>query len=101
MDVQAGWHNSTVHAQGFSHLKGEADDCDIIWWCHCHDAYVQGWGLYKESTHEPWGSHLGFWLPYIQLHFVRSHRLSLVATLVPLKEWDYKFTVKCSVFIQV
>ena len=30
MDVQAGWHDSTAHAQGFSHLKREADDCDII-----------------------------------------------------------------------
>ena len=29
-DVQAGQHDSTVHAQGFSHLKREADDCDII-----------------------------------------------------------------------
>ena len=30
VDVQAGWHDSTEHAQGFSHLKREVDDCDII-----------------------------------------------------------------------
>ena len=29
-DVQAGQHYSTVHAQGFSCLKREADDHDII-----------------------------------------------------------------------
>ena len=30
MDAQGCWHDSTVHAQSFSHLKGRADDCDII-----------------------------------------------------------------------
>ena len=30
MDVQAGWLNPTAHVQGFSHLKGEADNHDII-----------------------------------------------------------------------
>ena len=29
-DVQVGQHNSTVHVQGFSHLKREADDHDGI-----------------------------------------------------------------------
>ena len=29
-DAQVGQHDSTAHAQGFSHLKREADDCDII-----------------------------------------------------------------------
>ena len=40
MDVQAGWHDYTVHVQGFSCLKKEADDCDIIRWCHYYGAYV-------------------------------------------------------------
>ena len=44
-DVLVGLHNPTAHAQGFSHLKREADDCDIITWCHCHSTYVEGWGL--------------------------------------------------------
>ena len=86
MDVQVGQHDSTAHAQGFSLWKGEADDCDVIRWCYCHYTYVKGGGLSKESVHEPWGSCLGFWLQYIQLHFVRSHRPSLAATLVPLEE---------------
>ena len=30
MDVQACHHDSTVHAQKFSHLKGRADNHDII-----------------------------------------------------------------------
>ena len=30
MDMQVGWHDSTVHAQGFSHWKGEVDDHDVI-----------------------------------------------------------------------
>ena len=30
MDAQACWQDSTVHVQRFSHLKGRADDCDII-----------------------------------------------------------------------
>ena len=29
-DVQACWHDSTVHVQSFSCPKGEADDHDII-----------------------------------------------------------------------
>ena len=96
-DVQVGWCDSTAHAQGLSHLKREADDPDIIRWCHCHYTYVEGWELYKESVHEPWGSCLGFWLHYIQLHFMRSHGSSLVATSVPLEEWDYNLKGKCPV----
>ena len=66
---------------------------------HCHYAYVKGWGLYKGSVHEPQGYHLGFWLLYIQFYLVRSHHPSVVATSVPLKEWDYNFTGKCSLFV--
>ena len=29
-DAQVGQHNSTAHAQGFSHQKRETDDHDII-----------------------------------------------------------------------
>ena len=29
-DAQAGWHDSTAHVLGFSHLEREADNCDII-----------------------------------------------------------------------
>ena len=75
-DAQVGQHDSTVHSQGFSCLKREADSHDVIRWCHCHFAYKEGWGLYKESIHKPQGSHLSFWLQYIQLHFMRSHRPS-------------------------
>ena len=85
-DVQVGWHDSTVHVQGFSCLQREADSHDIIRRYHYCFTYVVGWGLYKESMHEPQCSHLGIWLQYIQLHFMRSHRPSLAATLVPLKE---------------
>ena len=30
MDAQVCWCNSTVHVQGFSHWKREADDHDVI-----------------------------------------------------------------------
>ena len=100
-DAQAGQHDSTAHAQGFSHLRREADNCDIIRWCHWCLTYVEGWELCKESTHKPLGSCLGFWLHYIHLHFMRSHRPSPVATSVPLKEWDYNLIGKCSLFVQL
>ena len=29
-DAQVSLHDSTAHAQRFSHPSGEADDCDII-----------------------------------------------------------------------
>ena len=101
MDAQVGQHDSTPHAQGFSYLKSEADYHDIIRWCHCCCTYVKGWGLYKESMHEPSGSHLGFWLQYIRLHLIRSHRPSLVATSVPLEEWNYNQKGKCSLFVKL
>ena len=53
-DVQVCQHDSTAYAQGFCHLKREADDHDIIRWHHCCYAYIEGWELYKESMHEPW-----------------------------------------------
>ena len=98
MDAQVGQHDSTVNVQGLSHWKRETDDHDIIRWCHCD---VKGWELYKECVHNPQGSHLGFWLQYIQLHLVRSHRPSLAATSIPRKDWDYNFTEKCSLFVQL
>ena len=63
-DVQAGQHGYCTCAR-FSHLKREADDHDIIRWCHCHCNNLKGWGLYKGSMHEPQGCHLGFWLQCI------------------------------------
>ena len=47
-DAQVVQHDSTGHVQGFSHLKEETDDCDVIRSCHCHYAYVKDKGLYKE-----------------------------------------------------
>ena len=49
-DAQAGWHDSTVHAQGFSHWKRGADNHDIIRWHHCHYAYVKGWSIKGECA---------------------------------------------------
>ena len=86
MDVQAGWHDSTACiCKVFPHLKREVDNRDISRWYHCHCTYVKGWELYKESAHEPQGSGLGFWLQYIWLHLIRSHRPSILATSVPLR----------------
>ena len=60
MDAQACQHDPTVHVQRFSHLKGRADDHDIIRWCHCLYAYVEVGGYIRECT---WALGLlsGFW----------------------------------------
>ena len=41
-----------------------------------------------------------FWL-IPQLVFLGSHRTSNSATLVPLEEWNYNQTGKCSLFVQL
>ena len=44
--------------EGFSCLKEEADNCDIIRLCHCHFAYtMKGW-LYRGACMNPGGSSL-------------------------------------------
>ena len=67
MDAQVGWHDPTAHVQGFSCLKGEADNHDIIRWCHCHYTYIKGWELYKGSVQEPQELLSGF---LVAVHFV-------------------------------
>ena len=42
-------HDSTLHAQSFSHPKGKVNDHDIITWCHCHlAAYIDWRRVFKE-----------------------------------------------------
>ena len=101
MDFQADQHDFTAHAQGFSCVKREADDHDIISWCHCHDAYVEGWGLYKQSMQSLEAFIWVFGCTIFSYTSMRSHRPSLMATSVPLKEWDYNFTEECSLFVQL
>ena len=43
---------------------------------------------------------LSFWL-IPQLVHLGSHRPSNLVTLVPLKEWNYNQTGKCSLFVQL
>ena len=50
MDVQVGQHNSTAHVHGFSHLKREADDCDIVRWHQCCCTYIRV-GNYIKRVH--------------------------------------------------
>ena len=80
----------------FSCLDEEADDCDVIRLCHCISSYINEGGLYKEECMGP-GALL--WSLVVDLFgstsFVGSHRPSVSATLVPLKEWDYNHTGKC------
>ena len=94
MDVQAGWHGSTVHAQGFSCSKGEADYCDVIRWHHYCGAYIEGGELYKESMHEPQCSCLGFWLQLLWC-------LSRSGTITRKGSVLYLFNCKCSRLAQV
>ena len=46
--------------------------------------FMQRAGSIKGEHAQTWGSHLGFWLLYIQSHLVRSHRPAPVAIMVPL-----------------
>ena len=39
--------------EGFSHLNEEADDCDVIRWCHYCSAYVNEREVYKEVCMSP------------------------------------------------
>ena len=101
-DVQACWHNSTVHmCKGVSCLEGRADNHDIIRWCHCCYAYVEVRGLHKGAHMSPGAliwvfdcstfgcTLLGATYPLLQL----PHCLS--------REWDYNLTGKCPLFIQL
>ena len=82
--------------KGSSCLKGEADDCDVIRWCHCHSAYVNEGVVFKEAHMSPGASSLivassGSLDSF--LSFLGSHRPSVSATSVPLEEWDYNHKV--------
>ena len=101
MDVQVGWCNSTVHVQGFPAGRGKQSIMTSLGDITVMVLMYRVGGLYKESKLEPWGSGLGFWLQYLWLHFVRSHRPSLAATLVPLEGWNYNQKGKCSLFVQL
>ena len=56
----------------------------------------------RESVHEPWGF-IHFWFLVLLLIpwlvSLGSHRPSNLGTLVPLEEWDYYVTGKCSLFV--
>ena len=52
--VQVGWHDSPAHVKGFSCWKGEADGCDVIRWCHCCYAYVEGRGYKRRVCMSLW-----------------------------------------------
>ena len=89
--------------KGFSHLN-EADDHDIIRLCQCHSAYVNE-EVYKEVHMTPRGSFgssfFGLFFSWFWLICPGSHRPSASATLVPLVEWDYHHTRKCSLFLHL
>ena len=51
-DALVSQHDSTVHVQGFSHQKRDADDHDVIKWHHCHYAYIEGWEYIRGCAHK-------------------------------------------------
>ena len=67
MDVQVGWCDSTVHVQCFSHLKREADDCDVIGWHTLSFCLHRGLGIIQGECTWAEGFLSGFW---VALHLV-------------------------------
>ena len=107
-DAQASWHDSTVHLQRFfppkmqkqTTVKSFDDVTDVLL------MYIRG-RYKKETCMRPRGSVIHsfsvfiwfFWLvPW--LGHLGSHRPSNSATSVPLEEWNYNQTGKCSLFVQ-
>ena len=88
--------------KGSSCLKGEADVCDIIRWHHCCSAYINEGVVFKKA-HTSLGALI--WSLVLGLFgttsFLGSHRPSVLATLVPLEEWEYNYTGKFSLFVQL
>ena len=96
-DTQASSMTLLHMHKGFSHLNEEADNCDVIRWCHCCSTYKKEGGYIWKCA---WA--LGVLLLLLVLfQFVcpGSHRPSVLATSVPLEEWDYHHTGKCSLFV--
>ena len=85
--VHVSQHDSTVHAQGFSHLNGEADYHDIIvvmllLYCLCKSrvVYKRALAQAQGSIQLSWGSLVLVW---------EGHRPSVLAISVPLMEQEY------------
>ena len=105
MDVQASWHDSTTYVWRFFPLKWKSRQ---LWhhqmmslsFCLCK------WrGVYKEMCMSPTVLLLVLHLWFVlQLIHPGSHRHSVSATLVPLKEWNYhhtgKFFICSSIYAQ-
>ena len=107
-DVQASWHDSTAHVQRFFPPK-----CRGRWkWHYLMTSLtsllcILGVGI-KVSMHETQGfsSVIHSFSPFVwfswlvpQLGILESHRPSNSATSVPLEEWNYSHTGKCSLFV--
>ena len=85
--------------KGFSHYRKKQTSLDIIRWCHCDFAYINGGGYVRKCA-QALGLLSGLLL---KVHLVPScfgsHIPSVSATSVPLEEWDYNHTGKCSLFV--
>ena len=105
-DMQAFWHDSTVHVWRFFPPKvlkqmtvtSLGDVTDVLMYIGGRDKRKCTWdqrtlvlvlSLVQLFRLVPWLVHLG------------SHRPSNLATLVPLKEWNYNQTGKCSLFVHL
>ena len=85
-DAWARQHDPTTHAQGFSHWKREADDCDIILVMSKSSVYVEGREYIRREVYMSSRLSSGFWGAEHSGNLLRSHQPSVVATLVPLME---------------
>ena len=108
VDMQASWNDSSVHAQRFFPPKVQKqmtvtlfdDVSDVLL------TYIRV-GIKKACTRPrglvqffSFSQFLVFWLIPWLVH-LGGHRHSNLATLVPLREWNYNQTGKCTLFVQL
>ena len=100
-DVQAGQHDSTAHAQRFFPLKVQKQ-MTVMSFDDITDVLLTYIGGRNEGfVDEIFGSLVQSFQHVPQLVHLGSHRPSNSATLVPLEEWNYNQTWKCSLYVQL
>ena len=67
----------------------------------CHYAYIESWGYIRGACTNSRLIICVFLAAVHPSYLLRSHWPSVMATSVPLDEWEYNLTGKCSSFVQL
>ena len=96
------WHDCTMHVHKVFLARGGKQ---MIMTCHLMMSLplclCRGLGVYKGKHTQALRLLSGFLAAVHLSYLVRSHQPSVVATSVPLMEWEYIFTGKCYLFVQL